>query len=43
LNWRTFVVRHWKAIVIVLQISLVALSLASVRAHAEPINTPVGP
>ena len=43
MNWRMFVTRHWKAIVVVLQIGLVALSLASVKAHADPINTPVGP
>ncbi len=43
MNARTFVTRHWKAIVIVLLIGLVVLSLATVKAHADPINTPVGP
>jgi type IV secretory pathway TrbD component len=43
LNLRTFVARHWKAIVIILQIGLVALSLAAAKAHADPINTPIGP
>jgi type IV secretory pathway TrbD component len=43
LNLRIFVTRHWKAIVIALQIGLVVLSLAAAMAHAEPIDSPVGP
>jgi hypothetical protein len=43
LNWRTFVTRHWKAIVIALTIGLVVLSLATAKAHAEPIDTWIGP
>jgi hypothetical protein len=42
LNWRIFVTRHWKAIVIALSIGLVVLSLAG-KAHAEPIDCPLGP
>ncbi len=44
MNLRMFVARHWKPIVIAIQIGLFALLLVAVgRAHAEPIDTPVGP
>lgn len=43
MNLRMFVIRHWKAIVIALSVGLVVLSLATVMAHAEPIDCPFGP
>ena len=43
MNLRIFVTRHWKAIVIALQIGLVVLSLATAKAFAEPIDSPIGP
>lgn len=43
MNLRMLVIRHWKAIVLALSIGLIVLSLAAARAHAEPINCPLGP
>jgi hypothetical protein len=43
LNWRTFVIRHWKAILLLTQIGIVAISIAVTKANAEPIDTPCGP
>jgi hypothetical protein len=43
LNLRLFVIRHWKAIVIALSVGLVVLSIATAKAHAEPIDCPLGP
>jgi len=43
LNWRIFVTRHWKTIVIALAIGLFSLSLFAANAHAEPIDSPVVP
>jgi len=43
LNMRTFVARHWKAILVALAIGMVVFSLAATKAHAEPINCPFGP
>jgi hypothetical protein len=43
LNWRTFFVRHWKVIAIVLQIGLFVLLLAAAKAYADPVDTPCGP
>jgi hypothetical protein len=43
LNLRMFVTRHWKTIMIALAIGLFALSLVAANAHAEPIDSPVGP
>jgi hypothetical protein len=43
LNLRMFVTRHWKVIVIALSVGLVVLSLASAKAHADPIDCPLGP
>gem|GEM_PF-5053601 len=43
MNWRMFITRHWKIIVIALVIGLFVLSLAAANAHADPIDSPVGP
>ena len=43
MNWKIFVIRHWKAVLLLTQIGVIALSLAVAKAHAEPIDTPCGP
>lgn len=43
MNWKMFVTRHWKAIMIALSIGLFVLSLVAANTHAEPIDSPVGP
>ena len=43
MNLRMFVVRHWKAIAIALAIGFIVLSLATAKAHAEPVDSPIGP
>lgn len=43
MNWRMFVIRHWKAIMLALSIGLFVLSFVAANTHAEPIDSPVGP
>jgi hypothetical protein len=43
MNWKAFVIRHWKVVLLLTQIGIIALSLGIMKAHAEPIDTPCGP
>ena len=43
MNWKMFVTRHWKAILLVTLVGLAALSIITAKAYAEPIDTPIGP
>jgi len=44
LNWRTFIIRHWKTILLVTQIGIIALAIVITKAHAtEPIDSSHGP
>jgi hypothetical protein len=42
LNLRMFVIRHWKAVVLAVSIGLFVLSIVA-KAHADPIDSPLGP
>jgi hypothetical protein len=43
LNWKMFVTRHWKAILLMAIVGLATLAIITTKAYAEPIDSPIGP
>jgi hypothetical protein len=43
LNWRLLLASNWKTIILLIQFSLLAITLATGHVLAEPIDNPGGP
>jgi hypothetical protein len=43
LNWKTFLTRHWKITLLLVQLGVLALVAFVGKAVAEEIDSPVGP
>jgi len=43
LNWKIMMVSHWKVVLLLLQIGVLTIALATGTALADPIDNPFGP